>query len=456
MRHFNQIFARIGAEFAAADAQPAPKSIWSSIPDRFRRRLSKGAYQAEIDGLRFIAIAIVVVGHFTERAQRFFPRLAEMGDNPFVSLLARPGLGVYLFFAISGFILATQVMKAKDGSLTGAFLRAYFTRRVLRIEPPYLILLFATWAALSISGYAPDKVNHFAVKPDSLNLSLATSIFYAHDLVWGAFPRLFPPGWSLEIEVQFYLLAPLLFFAYFGLHSRKARLALGLATLFAGVFSSLYSPRHIGALSVDYSILRFFHFFWLGIMLADLRPALTEWTRKISPLTLDLAGTAALLIFLVGPNGPEAPATFADLGLALLIHAISLASVTIIFASAFAPSRFQRFCAHPWISLIGGACYSIYLTHLQAIQVMTSLIARRASGSPVTAVALYGVAECLAIIAIGLVFYAAIERSFMIPQWPTKLARWIVGRPAGGANRAASTIQAREACSPAASASRAA
>ena len=132
--------------FGPGTGSEAGASAWSSLPLLLRRRMAGGVYRAEIDGLRFFAIAIVVAGHFTERAIRFFPDMAAVQDHPLVWILARPGLGVYLFFAISGFILATQAMKAKAGPLSGTFLKAYFGRRVLRIEPPYLILLVLTWA----------------------------------------------------------------------------------------------------------------------------------------------------------------------------------------------------------------------------------------------------------------------------------------------------------------------
>ena len=54
------------------------------IPDLFQRRVSSGRYRPEIDGLRFIAIAVVVIGHFAERAPRFFSSLRTPTAEPFV------------------------------------------------------------------------------------------------------------------------------------------------------------------------------------------------------------------------------------------------------------------------------------------------------------------------------------------------------------------------------------
>jgi peptidoglycan/LPS O-acetylase OafA/YrhL len=402
---------------------PEAQSFLASLPGRLQRRLSGGAYRPEIDGLRFLAIAIVVLGHFTERALRFFPHLAEHGDSGFVRLLTRPGLGVYLFFAVSGFILATQALKSKDGPLSARFLRSYFSRRLLRIEPPYLILLFVTWAALTLSSYHPENTNHFAAKPDSLGLSLLGSVFYLHDLIWGAFPRLFPPGWSLEIEVQFYLIAPLLFFAYFNLSGWSRQLC-GWALLALGVIASLYTPHTLGGFWVFDSILRFFHFFWLGILLTDWRAPISAAMGRMPAPMAGALGFLALAVFLIVPDATDNPANAWDLGHALALRALTLITTATMFACVFAPnSGFRAFCAHPWISLIGGACYSIYLTHLQTIQLATSLIAKRASDSPLALIPVIAGLEVLVVVVVGLAYYALIERTFMIKDWHLRLWR---------------------------------
>ncbi len=402
-------------------------SLWSSIPARFRRRVGSGAYRAEIDGLRFFAIAIVVFGHLIERLQRFYPHVDAAAHNYWLlGVMSRPGIGVYLFFAVSGFILATQALKATDGPLTRNFLGAYFKRRVLRIEPPYLILLAVTWAALVATGYAPDNARQFATQPESLTLSLVSSIFYVHDLVWGAFPRLFPPGWSLEVEVQFYLVAPLLFFAYFRVKNRRARALFGCAVLLIGTIASLYTPQTLGPLHVWNSLLRFFHFFWLGILLADFQGAIARRLERITPGMAALIGWSALLGYLLTPDAPTSPMTAGGLALGLLIRLAALGTTALLFACVFAPhSRFRDFCAGPWVSLIGGACYSIYLTHIQLLQVMTGQFAKRFQDGSVLSLVGFSVVELGVVLIVGLAFYALIERTFMIPNWPQRAwARW--------------------------------
>lgn len=420
-------FLKVYSSSVVGDASIAPTSkasFLSSIASRLRRRMEGGKYEPEIDGLRFFAIAIVVVGHLAERFQRFFPNAIEH-DNPLALFLSRPGLGVYLFFSISGFILATRAMQAKSALLTATFLRAYFRRRILRIEPPYLILLVCTWGLLEISGYAPENTRQFATEPASLTTSLLSSIFYLHDLVWGTFPRLFPPGWSLETEVQFYLAAPFLFFLYFAIDRRPVRLAFGVILLVFGALSSFYATRRLGLIFVDYSILRFFHFFWLGILLADLREEAALKIQSVSPFTLSLVGWGAFVCYLLLPNAPDAPATAYDLAGALLIRAAAILTIAVMFVCVFgSSSSFKRFCANPWSALIGGACYSIYLTHLQVIQLLTGVTAKLAPQSSLGAICLYAGFEIAAVVVVGMAFYVIVERSFMIPDWPAVVRAW--------------------------------
>lgn len=395
-----------------------PVSLWlAGLEERIRRPVRPGSYAPEIDGLRFIAIAVVVIGHFMERAARFFPSVhdALVGD-PFGALLLRPGLGVYLFFAISGFVITRQALKADASPLSGSFLKAYFGRRILRIEPPYIILLVGTFLLIAASGYRPDQTNHFEAVPSSLGVSLVASIFYLHDLLFGTYPRLFPPGWSLEIEVQFYLLAPLLFWAFLKARSPVVRIGLGASGLFAGALVSLVAPRQIGAVHTDVSILLFFHFFWLGIVLAHAQGWILARASSLPSAVPSLVGWIGLVLYLVMPNAPTD-----DLVVAMAIRAATLATVVAMFASAFTPgSSFRAFCARPWISLIGGACYSIYLTHLQMIQALTSGLARLEPHAPLGLVAVSLVVEIAAVVAVGMLFYVLIERPFMLKDWPER------------------------------------
>lgn len=418
------------------DARPGPlpaagllRDIWRSTPVRLRRHLSGGTYRPEIDGLRFFAIAIVVVGHLAERLMRFFPAARTLADGTVVGdLVQRPGLGVYLFFAISGFILASQAARAKAHPLSGPFLRSYFGRRILRIEPPYVVLLVATFLFIVATGYSPEGAKQFEAAPDSLALSLAGSVVYLHGLIWGTFPRLFPPGWSLEIEVQFYVLAPLFFALWFASSRTNVRIALGAIGLAGGSLLSLTAPQSAGPLHLQTSILLYLHFFWLGLVLSQAQGWIADRLAAMPPSVPAFLGWGGLVLYLVVPNAPDAD-TWAHLATGIVLRAAALGGIAAMFAAVFAPrSSFRSFCARPWIALIGGACYSLYLTHLQVIQLMTSVTAKVLPDAGPVMLAVLAVLQVVMVLCVGLAFYAVVERTFMRRDWPQAFGRFVASR----------------------------
>jgi peptidoglycan/LPS O-acetylase OafA/YrhL len=403
----------------------------AGFPARFQRKVSQGAYRPEVDGLRFFAIAFVIFGHSIERAARFFVSYRDtLADTPLETHLQLAPLGVNLFFAISGFILANQAIKADKNPLGGAFLKAYFGRRVMRIEPPYILLLVATWAFVSLTGYVPDGTHRFDVAPASLNLSLVGSVFYLHDLIWGTFPRLFPPGWSLEVEVQFYILAPLLFWLWIRLTGPSARATMAAVFFAGGVALSILYPKTLGPLHVDYSLLHYFNFFWLGIGLAYAREPLGAWIAARPAAFATALGWCGLALCVALP-GPQSAASPQPLSEALRLPGVYL-GLAAMFVSTFAPrSGFRAFCALPWISLVGGACYSIYLIHLQVTQVIASLAARLAPNAPLLGVAAIFAVSASLVVVVGLTYYVFVERRFMTRDW--HIVAWAAVKSAFGA-----------------------
>jgi peptidoglycan/LPS O-acetylase OafA/YrhL len=118
-----------------------------------------------------------------------------------------------------------------------------------------------------------------------------------------------------------------------------------------------------------------------------------------------------LCIALSGTTEPQATSE------ALRLPGVYL-GLAAVFVSTFAPrSGFRAFCAWPWISLIGGACYSIYLVHLQVTQVVASFAAKAAPGAPLAAVAAIFVASALVVVVVGLTYYVLVERRFMTRDW---------------------------------------
>jgi peptidoglycan/LPS O-acetylase OafA/YrhL len=122
-----------------------------------------------------------------------------------------------------------------------------------------------------VLGHTPERAPSFEVMRTDITTSLLASLFYLHGLLFSGPPKLNPPDWSLEIELQFYLVAPALIFAYLSLRHRPARLLLGFAIVLAGTALRLWLVGRYGEYGYfRWTLLNYFPLFMLGIVMADL------------------------------------------------------------------------------------------------------------------------------------------------------------------------------------------
>ncbi|MEP6732115.1 MAG: acyltransferase family protein [bacterium] len=164
---------------------------------------SRPQFRPDIEGLRGIAIILVVLFH------------AE------VSGLAGGFVGVDVFFVLSGFFITGLLVRELSAN-NGIDLTAFYGRRALRLMPPLLVVFFATLAAV-MWLYAPiDRAiiasNARSVALYSGNIEFArSSVDYFSS---GANPLLHT--WSLAVEQQFYFIWPLLFLLVALLPARRS------------------------------------------------------------------------------------------------------------------------------------------------------------------------------------------------------------------------------------------
>jgi peptidoglycan/LPS O-acetylase OafA/YrhL len=148
-----------------------------------------------LDGLRAIAALSIVLFHALHQAKFQAAPVSHVLGNFFWYLPS----GVHLFFVLSGFLLFLPFARAMllGRPLPGTV--QFYQRRALRILPAYLVAL-AVLAWLSTADYAVP-LSGWAV---------LTHLLMIHDM-FPAFNREFEgPFWTLAVEVQFYLLLPVL------------------------------------------------------------------------------------------------------------------------------------------------------------------------------------------------------------------------------------------------------
>lgn len=144
-------------------------------------------YSRAVDGLRGIAILLVLLFHFD-------------------FLVPFGWVGVQLFFVLSGFLITSILLKEKSNPLP-LYLKRFYWRRTLRIFPLYYLYLGAVGIIYLLGNIPQDYLN---VLP-----FLATYTFNLYPLIesYSYSDYFFIHFWSLSVEEQFYLVWPILIFA---------------------------------------------------------------------------------------------------------------------------------------------------------------------------------------------------------------------------------------------------
>lgn len=296
-----------------------------------QRVTSTNHYLPYIDGVRAICVFMVLVFHFSDYYKdRVYSDLIQE-DSINLMFTSTGFSAVMLFFSISGFILATPFINqyVYDGKAVNV--KQYLFRRLTRIEPPYFIvvtLLFIVSLIIQNKGGFSELLPHY------LYSMTYTSNFFSG----GDFPVLSDVLWSLEIEVQFYLLAPLIGMIFkVNKHVRRIFLILIL------IFYTEHIRSHIDPFGFR-SIIKYIEYFLAGFLVADLY---YEYKDKLKPsIIFDIIAIYITLSFFI-----EIP-TFN--------RAINV--FLILFCSAFS-TFWKRFLSLPFMTIIGCMCYSFYMIH---------------------------------------------------------------------------------------------
>lgn len=358
---------------------------------RLSRVTSGGRFVPCVDGLRCVAILAVVLYHLSGYvvAKNTGFTEAEARETWTFHLLHGANCGVQLFFAISGFILALPFAREHLNGQPRVSLKQYYFRRLTRLEPPFLINLIIVCGLLFIVSKRSFS---------DLAGPLIATMTYTHNWIYGAISTINGVTWSLEIEVQFYLLAPFLARWYFQIPPKRRRTA-AIALIAGWILGKTLVPID-GPLRLRLGLLYTLDHFLTGIVIADL--FIHTW--KEAPTKHSVWDAIAF---------PAVPILFLSQLGAYTVHLLPAISA-LLFISAFRGPLTNRLLSLPLVVVTGGMCYSIYLYHFFVI----SFLGR--ATMPLTAGSGYlwqmFIQSCVIVPLTAMVcavFFVLIERPFM-------------------------------------------
>ncbi len=355
-----------------------------------------------LDGLRGIAIALVMFTHFWK------PAPPVLLPDRLMNLAAAMGwIGVDLFFVLSGFLITGILLDSRN--LPG-FYRSFYARRVLRLVPVYYLFLAATfWIAPRLLP------NDFAVVPFTVQVWVWA---YASNLrVFSSTRGHIPPTighfWSLAVEEQFYLVWPWVVQRLD--EHRLAQLCVAIiaiapllrfATIASGAPTSvIYVSTIMRADALAAGAL---------IALAMRHPRWRELFARWSPVVALVCLPLLAIILLVG--GTPMSATMQVVGFS--VTAIGFAGLLVTALHETSTSPLDRLLRSRTLRALGRYSYSLYVIHPTVVYLMVrhgimSNVVPTLGGSSMPAALAFLVVGVAISVALAWAIFATIERPML-------------------------------------------
>lgn len=337
-----------------------------------------------LDALRALAITWVLLFH--ARTLRLGQPLGVVGEVGW--------MGVDLFFALSGYLIATQWFASFEAP--GA-LRAFYVRRAFRILPAYAV-------TLAVYLFAPSLREAPNLMPTWQYVTFTENLFMTFDV-----PRAFTHVWSLCVEEHFYLLFPLLSLGVARWRPRLgAWLVVALVVFGFAVRAWVWFTRVVPAVEPDVAYFEQLYYptytrldgLLAGVAVAMTRrwrPAWFEALRRAGWKLVVFAVVALVTAARLFDDGPNAWAVI--VGFTLI--AVGMA--------ALVTSATQWRMEVPLAAPLATGAFSLYLSHKLAFAFVRERWGVELAQHDGVAALSYGAAA----VVVGAALYFAVERPFL-------------------------------------------
>jgi peptidoglycan/LPS O-acetylase OafA/YrhL len=357
-----------------------------------------------VDVLRGLAIFFVLMNHVHMRLRLAgIPYTDGLPEQLVGSLVWNGQFGVQIFFAVSGFLIASTSIR-RWGSLSRLSVRDFYGFRFARIAPLLILLL----AVLSILHFAGLK--NFVVPPrvGGLESALFAALTFQVNVLEanrGYLPGSWDILWSLSVEEMFYLFFPVVCRI---LKTGKLFIAALLLFVVLGPLGRTVFAEGNGVWK-EYSYLGSMDAIALGCLTALLvsRVRFSGVALKTFGIFgVSLMGFILLFSIRAGQWG------FAKSGLDMTVLAIGTCLVTIVTAQ----TEWKGAGALRPLLMIGERSYEIYLTHMFVVFALFELFL--IAGRPMPAVPL---------LFLGAILVSALAGAFTARWFSEPMNRWLRG-----------------------------
>lgn len=281
-------------------------------------------------------------------------------------IVDQPSMAVDVFILLSGFVMvytARESGMARAG-LTAAGYRAFLLRRFWRLSPAFFVIFalalgLAEWTGqlrehLTALGSPAPRGERYT---DQGPINIALHLSYLFGLLPEYASRSTIPDWSISLEMQFYVVFPLI------LTFTTRYRALGFVAVLAGAgLLMLTFPAYFEAFSRPSPLPMKINLFLAGMLLADLVAGEDRPAMKIA---------LAMLLALIPSDGDLL--TPRNLVRPFLVLPLALIILCEVRKFSGGPLRLLRW--RP-VNYLGEISYSVYLLHLVLLVPAASLIAR--------------------------------------------------------------------------------
>ncbi|MDH4099001.1 MAG: acyltransferase [Nitrospirota bacterium] len=305
-----------------------------------------------LDGIRGLAVIIVVFGHVSNLDILFFDGIKFSGNSS-------EQLGVYLFFVLSAFLLTRAFIRMGYEGLASPLSWAdYFARRVLRIYPLYMVTLLFVTVGVSVSvPHIFEKFEGFSMGDIWLHITLRSGM--AH-------------FWTITTEMKYYFILPI-FVCVSVFLLRRNILAILAATLVVSIASSAYA--YLYPSDERYSIVRYLPMFLCGSLFAFINEWYQQNAIKLRTGILSVVGIVLCVsVFILMPNVFEKITTMRYVFFSPRLTLIwGMLFGLLIFVVMNEKGILSRIFSCRVVRFMGIISFSVYLWHIFVLEWVVTL-----------------------------------------------------------------------------------